>query len=111
LSIEEARRIALRVQGSGTPRPKRPGARHLAAVIRRLGLLQLDFVNVLVPSHRLVPFSRLGPCNRAALHLAVCGGRDFTEPPADPGCHPTEANGYFGRANNSSKEGPTRSNT
>ena len=79
LSIEEARRRALAALGFGAPRPKRPGARHLAAVIRRLGLLQIDFVNVLVPSHYLVPFSRLGPYDRAALDRVVYGGREFTE--------------------------------
>ena len=79
VSLGEARRLALRAQGFGTPRPGKPGPRHLAALIRRLGLLQIDFVNVLVPSHYLVPFSRLGPYNRAALDLVVYGGREFTE--------------------------------
>ena len=78
-SIQDARRLALAAQGFGGPRPRRPGPRHLAALIRRLGLLQLDFVNVLVPSHYLVPFSRLGPYNRAALDRVVYGGREFTE--------------------------------
>ena len=79
LAIADARRIALTAQGFGAPRARKPGPRHLAAVIRRLGLLQLDFVNVLVPSHYLVPFSRLGPYNRAALDRVVYGGREFTE--------------------------------
>ena len=79
VTANEARRLALAAQGFGDPRPKMPGARHLAALIRRLGLLQLDFVNVLVPSHYLVPFSRLGPYDRAALDRAIYGGRDFTE--------------------------------
>jgi hypothetical protein len=79
LSIAEARRMVLAAQGFGAPRPPKPGARHLAALIRRLGLLQLDFVNVLVPSHYLVPFSRLGPYDRTALDRVVYGGREFTE--------------------------------
>jgi uncharacterized protein YcaQ len=79
LSLDDARRIALAAQGFGAPRPRRPGPRHLAALIRRLGLLQLDFVNVLAPSHYLVPFSRLGPYDRSALDRVVYGGRAFTE--------------------------------
>ena len=79
LSIDDARRLALAAQGFGEPRPRKPGPRHLAAIIRRLGLLQIDFVNVLVPSHYLVPFSRLGPYNRASLDRVVYDGGDFTE--------------------------------
>ena len=79
VTANDARRLALAAQGFGDPRPKKPGARHLAALIRRLGLLQIDFVNVLVPSHYLVPFSRLGPYDRAALDRAVYGRREFTE--------------------------------
>jgi uncharacterized protein YcaQ len=79
LSLAEARRMALVAQGFAGPRPRKPGPRHLAALIRRLGLLQLDFVNVLVPSHYLVPFSRLGPYDRTALDRVVYGGREFTE--------------------------------
>jgi hypothetical protein len=79
LSIGDARRIALAAQGFGKARPRRVGARHLADTIRRLGLLQIDFVNVLVPSHYLVPFSRLGPYDRAALDTVVYRRREFTE--------------------------------
>ena len=79
LSIGEARRIALTAQGFGKARPRRVGLRHLADTIRRLGLLQIDFVNVLVPSHYLVPFSRLGPYDRAALDRVVYRRREFTE--------------------------------
>jgi len=79
LSIGEARRIGLTAQGFGKARPRRVGARHLADTIRRLGLLQIDFVNVLVPSHYLVPFSRLGPYDRAALDTVVYRRREFTE--------------------------------
>jgi hypothetical protein len=79
LSVDDARRIALAAQGFGVARPRRVGARHLAAMIRQLGLLQLDFVNVLVPSHYLIAFSRLGPYDRALLDRVVYGGRRFTE--------------------------------
>ena len=79
ISIGEARRLALTAQGFAAPRPRRPAARHLASLIRRLGLLQIDFVNVLVPSHYLVPFSRLGPYDRDSLDRLVYGGHEFTE--------------------------------
>lgn len=48
-------------------------------VINQLGLLQLDFVNVLVPAHYLVVFSRLGPFERERLHKLVYESRDFIE--------------------------------
>ncbi|HEU4381967.1 MAG TPA: crosslink repair DNA glycosylase YcaQ family protein [Anaeromyxobacteraceae bacterium] len=79
LSRAEARRLALAAQGFGRPRPRRPGAAEVAATIRRLGLLQLDFVNVLVPAHYLVLFSRLGPYDRSLLDEVVYRRREFTE--------------------------------
>jgi uncharacterized protein YcaQ len=80
LSISEARRIALAAQGFDRARPRgRVGAEDLRRTIRRLGLLQIDFVNVLVPSHYLVPFSRLGPYDRGRLDEVVYGGQEFTE--------------------------------
>lgn len=80
LSLSEARRVALTAQGFDRPRPNGGiAARHLRGVIQRLGLLQLDFVNVLVPSHYLVPFSRLGPYERCRLDDLVYRRRAFTE--------------------------------
>ena len=62
LSRAEARRIAIGAQGFGPRRTTgRPGRQHLTQLIRQLGLLQLDSVNVLVRSHYLPLFSRLGP--------------------------------------------------
>ena len=72
LTASEARRVALAAQGFDRPRPAgRVDARHLRRVIRQLGLLQIDFVNVLLPAHYLVPFSRLGPYDRRRLHELV----------------------------------------
>jgi uncharacterized protein YcaQ len=80
LTIAEARRIAVRAQGFARPRPKREAsARQIADVIRRLGLIQLDFVNVLVPAHYLVVYSRLGPYSRARFDDVVYASREFTE--------------------------------
>ena len=79
LSASEARRLALAASGLGAARPARPDLRHLRAVARRLGLIQLDFVNVLVPAHYLVPFSRLGAYPRALLDELAYRRRELTE--------------------------------
>ncbi|HVE92820.1 MAG TPA: crosslink repair DNA glycosylase YcaQ family protein [Actinomycetota bacterium] len=61
LSADEARSIALAAQGlTGRPASK-PGVAGVRRVVRRLHALQLDSVNVLVRSHYLPVFSRLGP--------------------------------------------------
>ena len=67
VSPAEARRIALAAQGFGVRRPEVPGKRHLLATLDRLGLHQIDSVNVLVRAHYLPAFSRLGPYDRALL--------------------------------------------
>ncbi len=80
LSAGQARRIALTAQGFDRPRPQgRMDVRHLRRVIRQIGLLQIDFVNVLLPAHYLVPFSRLGPYDRERLHELVYRQREFVE--------------------------------
>jgi uncharacterized protein YcaQ len=80
LSIDAARRIALAAQGFDRPRPAgRPDARHVRRVIRRLGLLQLDFVTVVGPAHYQVLFSRLGPYDRGLLDDLAYRRREFTE--------------------------------
>jgi uncharacterized protein len=79
LSLAEARRIALAAQGFDRPRPRRVTARDISRTIRRLGLVQIDYVNVLVPAQYQVPFSRLGPYKRPLFDDVVYRGHEFTE--------------------------------
>ena len=58
----------LAAQGFGSPAGAgQPGARGLLATVRRLGLLQVDSVNVVARAHYLPLFSRLGPYDRDLL--------------------------------------------
>ena len=77
LSAAEARRLALAAQGFGEARPADGSVSRADAVrtIRRLGLVQIDSVNVLVRSHYLPLFSRLGAYDRALLDGLAYGGR------------------------------------
>ena len=80
LSAAEARRIALAAQGFDRARPRgSPDARHFRRIINTLGLLQLDFVNVLVPAHLLVLWSRLGAYDRDRFLRFLYTSGEFTE--------------------------------
>lgn len=61
LSLDQARRIALAAQGLHKERPTGPvTARTVGRTFARLQLVQIDSVNVLVRSHFLPFYSRLG---------------------------------------------------
>ncbi len=79
LSRDEARRMALAAQGFGRARPKKVTAAALARTIRQMAVLQLDFVNVLLPAHYLMPYSRLGPYRRELLDELIYERHEFTE--------------------------------
>jgi uncharacterized protein YcaQ len=68
LSAAEARRLALASQGFADPPPEaEPTGWDLRRVLSRVGLLQIDSVNVLERAHYLPAFSRLGAYSTASL--------------------------------------------
>ncbi len=91
ISLAEARRIALAAQGFADPRPTgRVDRRHLRRALDRMGLIQIDSVNVLVRSQELPLFARLGPHPRTLIADATAAGELF-EYWVHEACHvPTE---------------------
>jgi hypothetical protein len=74
LTAGEARRIALAAQGFGAARPDGEiGKRQLLKLIDRLGVVQIDSVNVVSRTHYLPAFSRLGAYPRALLEEVAWG--------------------------------------
>ena len=74
LSADEARRLALRAQGLLGADGRRGGP---AAMLRRLGAVQLDTISVLARSHELVAYARLGGVRRERVERAYWGGSAF----------------------------------
>jgi len=78
INLATARRIALGAQGFADPRPTgRVDLRHFRRVMARMGLLQIDSVNVLVRSQELPLFARLGPHPRDLVERATAAGELF----------------------------------
>ena len=79
LSIAEARRVALAAQGFNFP--KREGKSNWAKInktVNQINLLQIDSVNVLVRSHYLPVFSRLGHYDHATLDARTFSNKKRT---------------------------------
>jgi uncharacterized protein YcaQ len=75
LSIQQARRLALAAQGLTAAqlraRDRPAGTAVLRGVLRRLGALQIDSINVVARSHELVLAARAGPHDPAAFERLV----------------------------------------
>jgi uncharacterized protein YcaQ len=76
LTPDEVRQMTLRAQGLlGAPSWSRPRASGgpwvgVAAMLRRVGAVQLDTISVLARSHELVAYARLGPVARQQIEQA-----------------------------------------
>ena len=78
LTIVEARSLALAAQGFDKPRTKtKSTTADAVAVIKKLGVIQIDSVNVLVRSQELPLFSRLGDHDRNAIPKATSHRKIF----------------------------------
>jgi uncharacterized protein YcaQ len=74
LSAGEARRMALAAQGLAGPKPEGPiGRAQLMKTLTRLGVVQIDSVNVVSRTHYLPFFSRLGAYPRDLLDQVAWG--------------------------------------
>src|SRR5580698_6628334 len=75
LSNEDARRVALSAQALRGARVTKGG---VAALLRRLGAVQLDTISVLARSHELVAYARLGAIGRTRVEQAYWGPKSET---------------------------------
>ena len=95
LSLETARTLAVIKQGLHQ-RPPTADKQTLLDTIRRIGLLQLDTVNVIARSHYLVMLSRVGLYDRADLDALSYPDRSLFESWAHAACLiPVEDYEYF----------------
>ena len=96
LSISQARRMALAAQGFADRRPTgRVDRRHVRKVFDRIGIIQIDSVNVLVRSQELPLFARLGPHPRDVLPKMLAEGELFEYWAHEASLLPVEAHPLF----------------
>ena len=72
LSLDEVRRMTLRAQGFLGASSRRGG---VAAMLGRVGAVQLDTISVLARSHELVAYARLGAVSRQQIEQAYWHAR------------------------------------
>ena len=73
ITPDEARKITLHAQGfhgAASGRRSPASGQGVAAMLRRVGAVQLDTISVLARSHELVAYARLGPVSRARIEQA-----------------------------------------
>ncbi|MBM9459307.1 YcaQ family DNA glycosylase [Nocardioides sp. zg-536] len=75
MSLAQARRIALAAQGFVDPLHARPTLRTFDRTLARVGVLQVDSVNVLQRAHYMPLYSRMGPYDTGLLDRAASGPR------------------------------------
>ena len=76
LSLNEARRIAIKAQGVNRGAERSTGcSAAMGRLIDKLGVLQIDSVNVLARAHTLPIYSRLGVYDPADLDRLAYGGK------------------------------------
>ena len=73
VTVEEARRIAIRAQALDG------SAKGVLSTVRRLGFLQLDPISVVAPPQELVLWSRLGPWDTGELDRLLWKERNLVE--------------------------------
>lgn len=74
LSPSAARRMALGAQGFSRRRPDAVAPRHLHRAMERLGVLQIDSVNVFARAHYMPMFARLGSLDQTVFDRTFLSG-------------------------------------